>query len=499
MMMSNFQLTKQIEEVKIANELDYLSLDWDQPAVYFVDNFGDFNNIYNSYIGNVIYYMRQKTEAVSLLRPNFRIQVNNFCNNLLYLKQTLDNTYGKMFASENYQTKQKQYLVKKFIDHVNELSNRLIYHINDFIFELKQKKRPVERKLSVRTAQEYEVILNQESAAIIDYFKKLENNISDDSYLDPSWLKKTEVSIKQREDKIKDFFKVLHLKNFARVKLSNIYKKIDKFKQNLETAFWNLEVSKVEILNKPHKIRQTNPIRPDFVIDLRNVTKYYSNGVTTTKVLKNVNLQIPWGEFVVILGPSGSGKTTLLNIISGMDRASSGITFVANKNLIGFSDTQLTKFRQENIGYIFQQYGLLPNLNVKENIEVGAFLQRDASKRKDIDELLKNIGMYEQRNKLPTELSGGQQQRVSIARAIAKNPTVIFGDEPTGALDGEMTQVVLEEFVQINKKNKTTLIIVTHNPLIADIATMVIRVGDGTIKSITRNENPKSVKEIHWG
>ncbi|SYV93758.1 ABC transporter ATP-binding protein [Mycoplasmoides gallisepticum] len=201
----------------------------------------------------------------------------------------------------------------------------------------------------------------------------------------------------------------------------------------------------------------------------------------------------------MILGPSGSGKTTLLNIISGMDRASSGITFVANKNLIGFSDTQLTKFRQENIGYIFQQYGLLPNLNVKENIEIGAFLQRDASKRKDIDELLKNIGMYEQRNKLPTELSGGQQQRVSIARAIAKNPTVIFGDEPTGALDGEMTQVVLEEFVQINKKNKTTLIIVTHNPLIADIATMVIRVGDGTIKSITRNENPKSVKEIHWG
>lgn len=106
MMMSNFQLTKQIEEVKIANELDYLSLDWDQPAVYFVDNFGDFNNIYNSYIGNVIYYMRQKTEAVLLLRPNFRIQVNNFCNDLLYLKQTLDNTYGKMFASENYQTKQ---------------------------------------------------------------------------------------------------------------------------------------------------------------------------------------------------------------------------------------------------------------------------------------------------------------------------------------------------------------------------------------------------------
>ncbi|MDC4183232.1 ABC transporter ATP-binding protein [Mycoplasma bradburyae] len=496
--MSNLQITKHIKEATIANDLEYLKIDWEQPVVYVVYNFGEFNNIYNSYIGNVIYYIRQRTEKICSLRPNFKVNVNSFCNNLQYLKQNLDQTYGKMFYFYNFQTKQEQYLIKKFVDHVNEITNQLIFMINDYIYELKQKNRTVERKKQANSQEEYESILNEESSIMINYFKKLENNVSDDAYLGDNWIKKTEVSIKQREQKIKDFFKILNLKKYETVNLPNIYKKIDKFKQNLETAFWNLEVSKVSILNKPHKVKEVIPTKSDYVIDLKNVTKYYSNGVTTTKVLKNVNLQIPWGEFVVILGPSGSGKTTLLNIISGMDRASSGTTFVANKNLIGFSDTQLTKFRQENIGYIFQQYGLLPNLNVKENIEIGSFLQRDASKRADIDQLLKSIGMYEQRNKLPTELSGGQQQRVSIARAIAKNPTIIFGDEPTGALDEEMTQVVLEEFVNINKKNKTTLIIVTHNPLIADIATMVIRVGDGTIKSVVRNENPKTVREINW-
>ncbi|QZX49165.1 ABC transporter ATP-binding protein [Mycoplasma sp. E35C] len=497
--MSNLEITKYINEAKISNDLHYLKIDWEQPVVFVVNNFGEFNNIYNSYIGIVNHYIKARTKDACLLRPNLKLSVNKLVNNLLYLKQNLDQSYGKMFIAYDPQTHKKQYLVKNFVDYVNEQVNSLIFYINEIIYEIKQKERVADRKEVIKNQTEYENILNDESAMMINYFKKLENNIADEAYLGKSWLKKTEVSIKQREQKIKDFFKILFIKKFNKVKLANIYKKIDKFKQNLETAFWDLEVNKVAILNKPHKSKHNIPSNNDYVIDLKNVTKYYSNDVTTTKVLKNVNLQIPWGEFVVILGPSGSGKTTLLNIISGMDRASSGTTFVANKNLINYSDTQLTKFRKENIGYIFQQYGLLPNLNVRENIEIGSYLQRDASKRADIDELLKSIGMYEQRNKLPTELSGGQQQRVSIARAIAKNPTIIFGDEPTGALDEEMTQVVLEEFVNINKKNKTTLIVVTHNPLIADIATMVIRVGDGTIKSVIKNENPKSVREINWG
>ena len=199
---------------------------------------------------------------------------------------------------------------------------------------------------------------------------------------------------------------------------------------------------------------------------------------------------------MVILGPSGSGKTTLLNIISGMDRASSGKTIVAGEDLLTFSDTKLTNFRRKNVGYIFQQYGLLPNLTVKENIEIGAHLQPNAALRLNIDELLKDIGMYEHRNRLPAELSGGQQQRVSIVRAISKNPKIIFGDEPTGALDEKMTQIVLEQFVEINKKYKSTLVIVTHNPLIAEIATFVVKVSDGTIKLIVKNSRPKKVSEV---
>jgi ABC-type lipoprotein export system ATPase subunit len=234
-----------------------------------------------------------------------------------------------------------------------------------------------------------------------------------------------------------------------------------------------------------------------YIIDLQNVVKYYSNGSLVTKVLKNINLQIKHGEFVVILGPSGSGKTTLLNIISGMDTATFGTTIVANHNLIGYNSAQLTKFRRENIGYIFQQYGLLPNLTVRENVEIGSNLQKDLKKRLDIDDLLKTVGIYEQRNKYPRELSGGQQQRVSITRSMAKNPMLIFGDEPTGAIDEEMSKQVMQLFVDINRKYKTTIIIVTHNPILADLATMTIKVMNGKIDKIVRNSHPKSVKELN--
>jgi putative ABC transport system ATP-binding protein len=234
-----------------------------------------------------------------------------------------------------------------------------------------------------------------------------------------------------------------------------------------------------------------------YLVDLQNVIKYYSNGSLVTKVLKDVNLQIKYGEFVVILGPSGSGKTTLLNILSGMDTATYGNTIVANHNLITYNSAQLTKFRRDHIGYIFQQYGLLPNLTVRENVEIGSNLQTDLKKRLDIDQLLKTIGIYEQRNKYPRELSGGQQQRVSITRSMAKNPMLIFGDEPTGAIDEEMSKQIMQLFVDINKKYKTTIIIVTHNPILADLATMVIKVANGKISKIIRNSHPKTVQQLN--
>lgn len=258
--------------------------------------------------------------------------------------------------------------------------------------------------------------------------------------------------------------------------------------------------SDIDKLNKPHDGDKTISFDDSKnIIELKNVTKFYTNGYVVTQILKGVNLNIKKGDFVVILGPSGSGKTTLMNIISGLDRATEGSTNVCGSNLINLKDSELTKFRQINVGYVFQQYGLLPNLTVKENVEIGADLQIDKSKKLDPEEVLKSFDMLEHKNKFPHQLSGGQQQRVSIARAFAKNPTILFGDEPTGAIDEEMSKLVMKEFVNINKKHKTTVIIVTHNPIFEGLGTLVIKFKDGMVSSATRNLHPKSVDELPWG
>ena len=255
----------------------------------------------------------------------------------------------------------------------------------------------------------------------------------------------------------------------------------------------------VEKLNKPHNGPKELPLSEGNIIELKDVVKYYSNGYIVTQILKGVNLEIRRGDFVIILGPSGSGKTTLMNIISGLDRASDGVTNVNGTDLINLKDNELTKFRKENVGYVFQQYGLLPNLTVRENVEIGANLQADKSKRLDVFEILEAVGMLEHKDKFPHQLSGGQQQRVSIARAFAKNPTILFGDEPTGAIDEEMSKMVLKQFVDINKKYQTTVIIVTHNPIFEELGTLVVRIKDGNISSLIRNENPKDVDDLPWG
>lgn len=255
----------------------------------------------------------------------------------------------------------------------------------------------------------------------------------------------------------------------------------------------------VEKLNKPHNGPKEVPLSGNNIIELHDVVKYYSNGYIVTQILKGVNLEIRRGDFVIILGPSGSGKTTLMNIISGLDRASDGITNVCGTNLINLNDNELTKFRKDNVGYVFQQYGLLPNLTVRENVEIGANLQADKSKRLDVYEILESVGMIDHKDKFPHQLSGGQQQRVSIARAFAKNPTILFGDEPTGAIDEEMSKMVLKQFVEINKKYQTTVIIVTHNPIFEGLGTLVVKIKDGNISSLIRNDNPKEVDELPWG
>lgn len=274
-------------------------------------------------------------------------------------------------------------------------------------------------------------------------------------------------------------------------------------KGSLDETFRSMQYAKLisrfdRLSHKTNKSIKTSHIPSNYVIDFEKITKYYYNKWMATKVLKGFDLKIKQGEFVVILGPSGSGKTTLLNIMSGMDKATYGRTIVNGNNLIKMNDNQLTEFRKNNIGYIFQQYGLLPNLNVKENVEIGWNLQSDKSKRLDIDELLKTVGMSEHARKFPHELSGGQQQRVSVARSMAKNPAIVFGDEPTGAVDEEMSKQILQLFVDINKKFNTTVIIVTHNPIFADLATRVIKVNSGLIAQNYVNKKRKTVEQLDW-
>ncbi|MCV3743757.1 ATP-binding cassette domain-containing protein [Ureaplasma sp. ES3154-GEN] len=258
-------------------------------------------------------------------------------------------------------------------------------------------------------------------------------------------------------------------------------------------------ITEIKKANKPHKGSIDIAMHDDEnVIELRNVNKTFENSLVIYEALKDININIKQGDFVIILGPSGSGKTTLMNIMSGLDRATSGDVRVCNKALINMNESQLTKFRKDKIGFVFQQYGLLNLLTVIDNVRMGADLQSDKKLRIDPLKALEGVGMLDYQNKYPNELSGGQQQRVSIARVLAKNPTIIFGDEPTGAVDETMSKMILNRFVEVNKELKTTIIIVTHNPIFADLGTLVIKVKDGHIHELIRNDNPKTVEELKW-
>lgn len=232
-----------------------------------------------------------------------------------------------------------------------------------------------------------------------------------------------------------------------------------------------------------------------FLYKLKNVSKIYEINKNKTYALDGVNLKIKEGDFVVILGPSGSGKSTLLNILSGIDKCSVGDIYFNNNNLSLMSDKKLTQFRKDNVGFVFQNYNLIPNLTVKENIEIGSYLSKNPL---DINEIIKTISMEEHKTKYPYQLSGGQMQRVAIARAISKNPSVLFCDEPTGALDEKMGKNILTLISEVNRKYKTTVILVTHNSAIAEMANMVIKMNSGHITQVTYNKNVKSADSLRW-
>ena len=232
------------------------------------------------------------------------------------------------------------------------------------------------------------------------------------------------------------------------------------------------------------------------LIKLENVVKKYKLGEEETFALDKVSLKVQEGEILIILGPSGSGKTTLLNCMSGLEKVTSGKIFYEDKDISKYSDSKITKFRKKNIGFIFKTYNLLENLNVYENVLVGANLGKNKASVMDI---IETVGLKRHKNKYMHQLSGGEQQRVSIARAIAKNSKVMFCDEPTGALDEKTGKKVLEALVEINKKYRTTMIIITHNPGIQYIGDRVVRMNSGKIISDEVNKERMDPKDIPWG
>ena len=230
-------------------------------------------------------------------------------------------------------------------------------------------------------------------------------------------------------------------------------------------------------------------------IEFKNIVKEYNMGEVTIKALDNTNFEIEKGELVVIVGPSGAGKTTALNILGGMDTATSGQVFVDGKEISKLNNKQLTSYRRNDIGFVFQFYNLVQNLTAKENVELATQLCSDAL---DVNEILDKVGLGSRKNNFPAQLSGGEQQRVAIARAIAKNPKLLLCDEPTGALDYKTGKSILKLLQDMSRKEKMTVVIITHNGAIAPMADKVIHFKNGTAEKIEENHNIVSIDNIEW-
>ena len=230
-------------------------------------------------------------------------------------------------------------------------------------------------------------------------------------------------------------------------------------------------------------------------LSIEEIRKSYGEGDSHVEVLKGISMEVEKGEICVLLGPSGSGKSTLLNIIGGIDNADSGEIIIRGEHMVRMNEKRLTDYRRRHLGYIFQMYNLIPNLTVRENIEVGAYLSEAPL---NVEELMHTLGIYEHRDKLPNQLSGGQQQRTSIGRAIVKNPDILLCDEPTGALDYNTSKEILKLIETVNRKYGSTVIMVTHNAAIRDMADRVVRLRDGIIRENTVNHTKIPAEKLEW-
>ena len=230
------------------------------------------------------------------------------------------------------------------------------------------------------------------------------------------------------------------------------------------------------------------------MLEVKDITKFYGSGESRFEVLKGISLNIEDGDFTVILGASGSGKSTLLNVVSGLERPDGGSIAYGGNDITALSDRELTEFRRRYVGFIFQQYYLLPHMNIDKNVKMGA----DLASNKDYRDIIEAVGLKEKAKKYPGELSGGEQQRASVARALAKKPKILFLDEPTGALDEQTGRQVLDYICRLQKEYGFTIVMVTHNLNIAEMASTVIKMNSGKISDIYRNETQKNAYEIGW-
>ena len=230
-------------------------------------------------------------------------------------------------------------------------------------------------------------------------------------------------------------------------------------------------------------------------IEINNLKKSFGSDSNRVEVLRGVDFSIEKGDICVLLGPSGSGKSTLLNIIGGIDDADAGYISIGGERMADMNEKKLTAYRRKHLGYVFQMYNLIPNLTVRENIEVGAYL---SDRPLDVDELLQTLGLYEHRKKLPNQLSGGQQQRTAIGRAIVKNPDILLCDEPTGALDYNTGKQILQLLQDPCRNDGITVLLITHNSALAPMADRLIRFKSGKVTEITCNAHPTPIAEIEW-
>lgn len=230
-------------------------------------------------------------------------------------------------------------------------------------------------------------------------------------------------------------------------------------------------------------------------LEIQQIKKHFGEGESRVDVLRGIDINIEKGEICVLLGPSGSGKSTLLNIIGGIETPDSGKITIHGETIGEMNEKNLTLYRRKHLGYIFQMYNLIPNLNIKENVEVGAYLSDNPL---DVDDLLKTLGLYEHRHKLPNQLSGGQQQRTAIGRAVVKNPDILLCDEPTGALDYHTSKEILKLLEDVSRKYGNTVVIVTHNDALQNMADRVVKLRDGKIRKNFVNETKIPAAELEW-